>query len=1356
MNGHYNNFNYSLDLQSLKSKELGLSEAQKGTNILQPPPPKGASEREKNKYRYSVIEHVIRKHSKKGIPYYQLLRLRNILIKHIQVIPIWEYDIGTFNDNGKLTDSDMLKIDMKEFGKTNYQKNYVFMKDPAIQSEISRLIKNWIISGVAKPCDPHELSYISPLLLVNKNKNNKGDKREYRLCIDLKQLNTDTKPFLYHIPNIMEELHRFRNKNSISKLDLRHAFHHIKVHPDSQQYTGFMHQGIYYKMIRMGFGFTNAVNVFQFCIDKTLYDIPEARAYIDDIYILTNNNHENLIKIDKTLARLARDGWRVRFDKCDFLQKEVTQLGRTVNSKGIKLYEKHLEKILNFPQPKTTKQLHTYVGLLNWFQSFLPNLHNYKNIFQPVITGKKKFEWTPKLSATFAESKQLLNTYKNKLIYHPSPHLRYCVDIDASDYGFGLVIYQIGKKGLYPIEYYSSLFTKAQRAWHSTTKELFCLVKGLKRFQKYYFMRNKAIFVFTDCNFVISALKNAKTQKNTKYLRWLNYLNELKLILIHKPGKQNVMADYLSRAYFGDNNINNPKKKLEILCNKIPNIFKREIINNKYDNQITPSMIPMQLTYTDNEFIAKYSSNNITKINCNINTNLQYNHIFTINMLKNYPIPNIYISDIIDDIKNHQKYIYIQYLKRQAHKTISDNSNNNNFINCTIIKGKNKGKNKNKKINDTKNDKKIKNKKTIKNKSIKNNKKCTKKQKEIKPQIKIIYIHTDINKLHKCAEKDIIPYEKHTENLHHASSIINPTELHLKHEKLPEIDAMDIISAQNKDEQITLCKQYINDTTKSVVLRMRIYRQINKFHKKHIENYRIFDDILYYIINPYACTPRIILPKSIINKTLKYYHNRVKNCHQGQGLFNITISSKFWFRHMPNIINTIVNECVVCNLVKKRQLKSSDMHPIKAKYFNYHIQCDFKGPFKTIYNNYKYSFTIVDIFTGYVMCIPTKSTTYFDIIPALINWFSIFGTPKIIGNDGGNGFNNKIYKLFLKRFKIINNQGSPYHHQSQGKVERIHREINKIIKLYSVINEKNFINTKFGKIDDWSIILKLFSLKHNTTLHAPIGFSPHELIFGFKTNDIDIFDKMNIHLQDIQLANNYYDYIKYISYYKLYIKLTTEAKQTEYRYKMIQNHKNNNTFYEFKINDFVMISNNDRFEKFSSNVKNNITNKPNYIILKLLPFNKAIIRNIITNEIITGINISRLIPYKHQPIIENEFGTDIPIENEMTLPNLEQYTIYQLEDKLKEYSSNINHYTHQSIPNLTGDEDLKSEVSDKSDSIYHPEDENPDYNPVQFIKDKIIEIDKKHIKNPYIYNPLENIHLNQILDKEFDSLTFKN
>ena len=188
----------------------------------------------------------------------------------------------------------------------------------------------------------------------------------------------------------MEELHRFRNKGSITKIDLRHAFHHIYIHPNSQHLAGFEFEGKFYKMVRMGFGFKNAVSQFQYCLDKTIGGIDNIRSYLDDTYILTENDDENLQVLAIAFNKLKLDGWKIRIDKCEFLAREVIQLGRRVNKNGIMVYQKHIQKIINFPEIYTKKQLQSFNGLINWLQMFIPDLHTIKKQLSKYIKSLLK------------------------------------------------------------------------------------------------------------------------------------------------------------------------------------------------------------------------------------------------------------------------------------------------------------------------------------------------------------------------------------------------------------------------------------------------------------------------------------------------------------------------------------------------------------------------------------------------------------------------------------------------------------------------------------------------------------------------------------------------------------------------------------------------------------------------------------------------------------------------------------------------------------------------------------------------------------------------------------------------------
>ena len=387
----FENYNFALDTEGLT--ETTASTSQKKLNLLKPPN-KNATQTEINQYKRAIIKYVIHKHKSQQIHPKYILQLEKILLSHMNLIPSWEFDIGKYrgrNADGKLDKYDQLTLTPYDPKFTKIKQNYPFMLKPDTKKEISRQIDSWLVADIIREVHPKDLKCINPLLLVNKAKNQKTDKREYRLTIDLTAVNDNTEDFLYKIPNLMEELHKFIGKNSITKLDLRHAFHHIKVSDDSWQYTGFEWEGKYYTMNVMGFGYKQAVNVFQSTMDHVLSKIDQADAYIDDIYCLCNNDSEMIEVIQKTLHTLSKFGFKLRFDKCAFFQRTVTQLGRTVNSKGLYMHSKHIEKIIKFPVPTSVKQTQSYLGILNWIQCFIPDLHYIKHEFSKYVKGKLLF-----------------------------------------------------------------------------------------------------------------------------------------------------------------------------------------------------------------------------------------------------------------------------------------------------------------------------------------------------------------------------------------------------------------------------------------------------------------------------------------------------------------------------------------------------------------------------------------------------------------------------------------------------------------------------------------------------------------------------------------------------------------------------------------------------------------------------------------------------------------------------------------------------------------------------------------------------------------------------------------------------
>ena len=119
--------------------------------------------------------------------------------------------------------------------------------------------------------------------------------------------------------------------------------------------------------------------------------------------------------------------------------------------------------------------------------------------------------------------------------------------VDASDVGIGPVLLQENGDGIdKPLSYYSKKLDRHQKAYSTIEKEALALVLAVQHFKVYLISCVDDIVVYTDHNPLVF-LEKFKT-KSRKLFRWSLLLQPYPLQIVHISGKDNVIADALSRA----------------------------------------------------------------------------------------------------------------------------------------------------------------------------------------------------------------------------------------------------------------------------------------------------------------------------------------------------------------------------------------------------------------------------------------------------------------------------------------------------------------------------------------------------------------------------------------------------------------------------------------------------------------------------------------------------------------------------------------------------------------------------------------------------------------------------------------
>ena len=153
--------------------------------------------------------------------------------------------------------------------------------------------------------------------------------------------------------------------------------------------------------------------------------------------------------------------------------------------------------------------------------------------------------WTDACQEAFEKVKRVLMS--QPVLLAPDftkPFKLYC---DASDVGVGSVLVQVDHEVVeHPVCFFSKKLDKAQRNYSTIEKEALSLLLAIKHFEVYVGSSVFPLQVYIDHNPLVFVHK--MKDKNKRLLRWSLTLQEYNLEVVHVKGRDNVVADALSRV----------------------------------------------------------------------------------------------------------------------------------------------------------------------------------------------------------------------------------------------------------------------------------------------------------------------------------------------------------------------------------------------------------------------------------------------------------------------------------------------------------------------------------------------------------------------------------------------------------------------------------------------------------------------------------------------------------------------------------------------------------------------------------------------------------------------------------------
>ena len=109
-------------------------------------------------------------------------------------------------------------------------------------------------------------------------------------------------------------------------------------------------------------------------MEDLLKNIPNVLVRMDDILLSGKNDEEHLKTLEMVLQKLEMSGLRLNKNKCFFLEPEVTYLGQRINKHGVSPVQEKVKAISDAPAPRTFSELRSYLGMIKYYNHYLPQL----------------------------------------------------------------------------------------------------------------------------------------------------------------------------------------------------------------------------------------------------------------------------------------------------------------------------------------------------------------------------------------------------------------------------------------------------------------------------------------------------------------------------------------------------------------------------------------------------------------------------------------------------------------------------------------------------------------------------------------------------------------------------------------------------------------------------------------------------------------------------------------------------------------------------------------------------------------------------------------------------------------------
>lgn len=278
------------------------------------------------------------------------------------------------------------------------------------------------------------------------------------------------------IDDLLQEVGQSR---FISTLDCSSGYWQIPLHPTSRPLTAFVtHRGLFHWNV-LSFGLKNAGATFQKTMNTLLQSHRKyALAYIDDTAVHSETWEKHLLDLDAVLTTFGEHGMTLKLSKCKFGKPRLKYVGQIIGSGSISADRSKISAILYIPMPQTKKLMRSFIGMVNYYRAYIPNMSEIRIPLTELTKDKasNKLKITQEVVEAFEVLKQALRSPR---VLRTARYDRdFIIQTGASLYSVRAVLAQLDDDGAeHPIAYASSKFSDTQQRWSVVDRDSYAITQ---------------------------------------------------------------------------------------------------------------------------------------------------------------------------------------------------------------------------------------------------------------------------------------------------------------------------------------------------------------------------------------------------------------------------------------------------------------------------------------------------------------------------------------------------------------------------------------------------------------------------------------------------------------------------------------------------------------------------------------------------------------------------------------------------------------------------------------------------------------------------------------------------------------